>query len=683
MKPILALRRETVGRVLLCVTRGLFAALLSGGRMLGGYAPFCVGAVAAAGPGWEGLAALAGMICGSLAFLDFPHALRTVACGVLIFTANNAFCELRAYRKPWFLPLLTATLCLTVEAIYLYRSGSVAEAAYGVVAIALSALYAGCCRAAVYQKGGETGRMIDTKPVESLVVLLGVLSAFSAPQLRSGFAPGRIGAVLAVLFIAFDRSLAAALASALCVGLAMDLTAPENSFRFAACYGLCALLACLLRRQSRVRAAMAFLMGTALFALSTGGREGLMLLYENTAGALAFLLLPSQLLRSIHGEQAPEDESTDSALRRRLSEAAGALRELYHNITHVEPVPAENPAVIYDRAAEAVCRDCTLRERCWVNEYNRTYTALCDATPALLRNGQGRGEDFPSYFADRCVRFTSFLGAVNTELSAFLLRRQYRLRLDAAYARSAGQYAQLSELLSQAAARPAGMGLAPAPLLTYQLARKLRPKEGESFSGDSAGSFETESGELCLLLSDGMGSGEAARRESAMAVHLIERFLRAGIDASSALRTLNSAFALRAESAESFTTVDLLTLSLKSGEGELYKYGAAPTYIKRDGRVWRVGCSCLPAGLAGDETPPETTHIRLDGGSFLIMVTDGVADATDDEWLQQLLTDWDGEDPQQLVSAILADSYEHRGAGDDAGVLALYLPRWEDPATEV
>ncbi|MBQ9647910.1 MAG: SpoIIE family protein phosphatase, partial [Oscillospiraceae bacterium] len=289
-----------------------------------------------------------------------------------------------------------------------------------------------------------------------------------------------------------------------------------------------------------------------------------------------------------------------------------------------------------------------------------------------------RGEDFPSYFVDRCVRFPTFLAAVNTELRAFLLRRQYRRELDAAHARSAGQYAQMSELLSQTAAASAAAqtGVA-APPLPYRIGVTMRPKDGESVSGDCVSTFETDAGELCLLLSDGMGSGEDARRESAMAVRLLERFLRAGVEAPPALRTLNSALNLRAEVSDSFTTIDLLTLSLKNGEGELYKYGAAPSYIKRGARVRRVSCTCLPAGLAEGALPPETTHVRLESGSFFVMVTDGVADSTNDAWLQRLLTDWEGENPQLLVSAILADSYEHKGADDDAGVLVLYLPKGE------
>ena len=118
--------------------------------------------------------------------------------------------------------------------------------------------------------------------------------------------------------------------------------------------------------------------------------------------------------------------------------------------------------------------------------------------------------------------------------------------------------------------------------------------------------------------------------------------------------------------------MDLLTLSLKNGQGSLYKYGAAPSYIKQGGQVRRVSCSCLPAGLT-DEQPPDKTSIRLDRGSYFVMVTDGITDGNDDNWLQGLLGAWEGEDPQELVSSILTESCSHKGLADDAGVLVLRL----------
>ena len=51
-------------------------------------------------------------------------------------------------------------------------------------------------------------------------------------------------------------------------------------------------------------------------------------------------------------------------------------------------------------------------------------------------------------------------------------------------------------------------------------------KKGETVSGDRGTYFKTDAGQLCVILSDGMGCGEAAQRESSMAVRLLERFLR-------------------------------------------------------------------------------------------------------------------------------------------------------------
>ena len=505
-----------------------------------------------------------------------------------------------------------------------------------------------------------------------LFILLGVLMAASSFETADGFAPGRILSMLAVLLFAFERGSAFAIPAALCIGLGMDLGAGGGSFVHAASYAFSAVLVNVTARGNRVASALWFALSILCFALPMNAHAGLVLLYEGLAATLLFLLIPSRFLR---GKRLCSDEAAqeDAAVRRKIAASAAALRELYDSIARPRTLTEENPAAIFDRAAEKVCRGCALCSYCWEKEYQRTYTALNDATAALLRRGQGRGEDFPSYFSERCIHFSSFLSAVNGELRAYLLRRQYRRLLEDDRAKAASQYAQLSELM-QSAADGALRPVSTQPVHSYEIGLSLRPKRGERVSGDSAAHFETEDGTLCLLLSDGMGCGEAAQRESSMAARLLERFLSAGIDAPPALKTLNSALSLRAESTDSFTTVDLLTLSLQTLEGELYKYGAAPSYLKRGGTVRRVTCSCLPAGLQEGSPPPEATHIKLSPGCFFVMLSDGVADSLDDEWLQNLLAGWEGHDPQQLVAAILADSMEKRGGTDDAGVLALYIP---------
>lgn len=232
----------------------------------------------------------------------------------------------------------------------------------------------------------------------------------------------------------------------------------------------------------------------------------------------------------------------------------------------------------------------------------------------------------------------------------------------------------MGELLSAAAAdltaeKPVSGGGGP----ECRVGAVLRPKEGEKVCGDSLESFAAQ-GQLCLLLSDGSGSGESARRESALTSRLLRQFLEAGIQPEAALKTLNSALALRGEETGSFATIDLLTLRRETGEAVFYKYGAAPSYLKRLGSVRRITGTALPAGLREAPAPPDVTHLRLEGGSFAVMVSDGVADAGSDEWLQDLLAGWSGEDPQALAGAILAECRRRGALRDDCAVQAVYFP---------
>lgn len=657
--------KEWSGKVIDCVLRFALSFALALAQVFGGYAPLALGMIGASGAGLRGVSALIGASAGAVLFLPFSHALRTFAAGVLIFTANNAFFDLKLYKKRAFLPLLCAGMMFSVEFVYVLRDG-VGEAANCLMALLLCALGAMSGRALLSTGGKEK----EDHPYAPLFILLGVLMAASSFETVDGFAPGRILSMLAVLLFAFERGSAFAIPAALCIGLGMDLGAGGGSFVHAASYAFSAVLVNVTARGNRVASALWFALSILCFALPMNAHAGLVLLYEGLAATLLFLLIPSRFLR---GKRLCSDEAAqeDAAVRRKIAASAAALRELYDSIARPRTLTEENPAAIFDRAAEKVCRGCALCSYCWEKEYQRTYTALNDATAALLRRGQGRGEDFPSYFSERCIHFSSFLSAVNGELRAYLLRRQYRRLLEDDRAKAASQYAQLSELM-QSAADGALRPVSTQPVHSYEIGLSLRPKRGERVSGDSAAHFETEDGTLCLLLSDGMGCGEEARRESALAVRLLERFLRAGVETSGALKTLNSALTLRAEVSESFTTIDLLTLSLRDGAAEVYKYGAAPSYVKRGARVRRITGSCLPAGLQSADTRPETTGFTLEKGSFFVMLSDGVADVNDDGWLMALLEKFQGDDPQALASAILAAGRERRGGDDDCAVLALY-----------
>lgn len=88
----------------------------------------------------------------------------------------------------------------------------------------------------------------------------------------------------------------------------------------------------------------------------------------------------------------------------------------------------------------------------------------------------------------------------------------------------------------------------------------------------------------------------------------------------------------------------------------------------------RITGASLPAGLRGTPASPDVTRLRLEPGSFAVMVSDGVADPGRDEWLQDLLAGWEGEDPQTLANLILSESVRREKLADDCGVQVLYRP---------
>ena len=194
-----------------------------------------------------------------------------------------------------------------------------------------------------------------------------------------------------------------------------------------------------------------------------------------------------------------------------------------------------------------------------------------------------------------------------------------------------------------------------------------RKKEGETVSGDAGTWFKRFDGRVYLLLCDGMGSGEQASRESTLAIRLLEQFLLTGIPADHALLTLTSALALRGEETGGFTTVDLLEIDLFTGEGSLYKLGAAPTYVRQGDSIRRLAGTALPAGLAGETVDRFT--LRLSPGDWVLMVSDGVCGSGEDGWLMEQLRCFDGDSPRRLAARLITQSPQ--GVTDDRTALAV------------
>lgn len=118
----MSIHRLQSGRWLNWGIRFFLTAALTASQTAGGYAPFALGCIAAAGPGADGAAALLGGVTGALLFLDFQQVLALAAVGILILTAATAFRDTAFLQKPWVLPVLAAGMVLAVDGIYVLQS---------------------------------------------------------------------------------------------------------------------------------------------------------------------------------------------------------------------------------------------------------------------------------------------------------------------------------------------------------------------------------------------------------------------------------------------------------------------------------------------------------------------------------------------------------------------------------
>jgi stage II sporulation protein E len=207
-----------------------------------------------------------------------------------------------------------------------------------------------------------------------------------------------------------------------------------------------------------------------------------------------------------------------------------------------------------------------------------------------------------------------------------------------------------------------------------------RAKNARDGSGDSYSFMELKNGSCLLVLSDGMGSGERARRESAATVGLLEDFIESGFEKELAVKMINSVLVLKS-SEESFSTLDICSVDLYTGEAEFIKIGASSTFLLRNGKVSVIKSSTLPMGMLSS-VDFECSAKKLQHDDIILMITDGVTDAIgpgyDQEgWLSETLRSCRYANPQDVSDYILGEAERAVKAAprDDMTVLAARV--WE------
>ncbi len=226
------------------------------------------------------------------------------------------------------------------------------------------------------------------------------------------------------------------------------------------------------------------------------------------------------------------------------------------------------------------------------------------------------------------------------------------------------------------------MRLDPVPRLTARIGEASRAaapspggeekKPGKSEAcGDVIKTFETDEGRIFMMISDGMGSGKEAEKTAHMCAAFLEKMLTSGAAAGTAMKMLNSL--IRARGTECSATVDLMEIDLMTGRAKFIKSGAAPSFVIRGGRLFRLQSKTVPIGIIR-ALDAEMISFDIEPGDVVVMVSDGVARSFEEAaWLCDLLTEECAEaEPRETAEKIVRLAAQG-GSKDDitAGIVKL------------
>jgi stage II sporulation protein E len=209
-------------------------------------------------------------------------------------------------------------------------------------------------------------------------------------------------------------------------------------------------------------------------------------------------------------------------------------------------------------------------------------------------------------------------------------------------------------------------------------------KGGQWLSGDSYCYMNLGTGKYAVAISDGMGNGDRAQRESSAALQLLRQLLQAGMNEQKAVQTINSILSLRTTD-EMFATIDLAMIDLNSAASRFLKIGSTPGFIKRGDEVLMVSAGNPPAGILQD-IDVDAVDMQLEPGDLLVMVTDGIYDAprykNKEASMKRLIADIQTKDPQGFADCLLERVIRYHGGeiSDDMTVVVAkveqHVPEW-------
>lgn len=207
--------------------------------------------------------------------------------------------------------------------------------------------------------------------------------------------------------------------------------------------------------------------------------------------------------------------------------------------------------------------------------------------------------------------------------------------------------------------------------ISLEYAQCCEAKTKGNVNGDTVCFFDTDKNLFYSIICDGMGSGKTAAATSRLSCVFLEKMLRSGASKTVCLEMLNNL--LLSKNDETFSGIDLLEIDKLNGSAYFIKAGAAPSFVLRKSRLYKICSETPPVGIIPTFSA-ESTRFALEKDDVIIMVSDGVIQSDSDGlWLSELIHLDTENEPALLASKLIEKSKEINVRRDDASACIIKI----------
>ena len=191
------------------------------------------------------------------------------------------------------------------------------------------------------------------------------------------------------------------------------------------------------------------------------GYEHLPNVYEIVSAGMLLYIIPRPIITAaekIVDFEIPKENDTDRFRRyvdeklRCISESFAEISETFDDISDGRSATDMTEiSLLFDTAADRICKNCERAGYCWDRDFNATYAAMFKFLEIMERKGGLLRSDVPRSFSDKCVHLLPLISEINRLFEIYKINTTWKNKLQESRELAAQQFKGIADIIKNAA----------------------------------------------------------------------------------------------------------------------------------------------------------------------------------------------------------------------------------------